>query len=43
MKQANPAQTLQRAASVRIAILLALLAAAVFGSTIISLSLQVHS
>ena len=42
MKQANSAQTSQRAASIRIAILLAILAAAVFGITIVSQGLQVH-
>ena len=42
MKQANSAQTSQRAASVRIAILLAVLAVAAFASTIVSQSLQVY-
>jgi hypothetical protein len=40
MKQANSAQ--QRAASVRIALLLAVLAAVVFVTMIVSQSLQVH-
>jgi hypothetical protein len=42
MKQANSAQTSQHAASVRIALLLAVVAAAVFATTIVSQILQVH-
>jgi hypothetical protein len=42
MNQANSAQKSQRAARVRIAILLAILAAAVFGTTIVSQSFRVH-
>jgi len=42
MKQANSAQTSQRAASVRIALLLAILAAASFGATIVAQSFATH-
>jgi hypothetical protein len=42
MKQPTSAQTSRRAASVRTALLLAVVAAAVFGTTIVSQSLQVH-
>jgi hypothetical protein len=42
MKPANSAQTSQRAANVRIAILLAVLAIAAFAGTIVNQSLHVH-
>jgi hypothetical protein len=42
MKQANAAQTSQRATSVRIALLLAVLAAAVFAGTIVLQSFGQH-
>jgi hypothetical protein len=42
MKQAKAPQPPERAASARIALLLAVVAAAVFASTIVSQILQVH-
>jgi len=42
MKQASSAKTSQRAASVRIALLLAIIAVALFGGTIVAQSFAVH-